>query len=58
MAEDGRQALKTAIRQLEHAEDYLDAVASLVPELDQEVERIVEDVEALKEHLARERQAR
>jgi hypothetical protein len=50
-------SVRTALRQLEHAEDYLDAVAGLLPDLEEEVERIVEDVEVLKEELARRRLA-
>jgi hypothetical protein len=52
-----RQKVKTALRQLECAEDYLEAVASLLPEYEGEIDRMVDGVAALKEHLGQRRLA-
>jgi hypothetical protein len=58
VAEESTESLKTAVLQLERAEDYLEAVASLLPELGGEIERMVDDVEGLKQELTRRRLAR
>lgn len=51
MTEDARKRLKAALRQLEYAEDYLQGVASALPELEREIEKLLEVVADLKEDL-------
>jgi hypothetical protein len=45
--------VRAAIRQLEIAQPYIDAVASLVPDFDEDVERIREELADLRQELIR-----
>jgi hypothetical protein len=45
--------VRTAIRQLEIAQPYIDAVASLVPDFDEDVERIRGELADLRQELIR-----
>jgi hypothetical protein len=54
---DSNDKLGVALRQLEHAEDYLQAAASVLPELEDHIDRMLDDVEALRQDLTRRRLA-
>jgi hypothetical protein len=55
VAQQPTDDLKTAIRQLERAEDYAEGVGHLVPDLGEQVYQLVDDLEAIKANLVRRR---
>jgi hypothetical protein len=55
VAQQPTDGLKTAIRQLERAEDYVEGVSHLVPQLEKEIDQLVDDMEAIKADLIRRR---
>jgi hypothetical protein len=57
MAGSADDKLGVALRQLEHAEDYLQAAANALPDLEDEIDRVLGDVEVLKHDLTRRRLA-
>ena len=57
MAEGRSEELRLAFRQLELAEDYLQGVANAMPDLEQEVEQLLEEVAVLKQDVTKRRLA-
>jgi hypothetical protein len=55
VARQPTEDLTTAIRQLERAEDYVEGVGHLVPDLEEEIYQLVDDLEAIKADLVRRR---
>lgn len=57
MAEGRSEELRLAFRQLELAEDYLQGAASALPDLEEVVEQLLEDVAVLKQDVTKRRLA-
>jgi hypothetical protein len=55
VAQQPSEDLRTAIRQLERAEDYVEGVSHLVPDLEKEIDQLVDDMEAIRANLVRRR---
>ncbi len=57
MADGRSEQLRLALRQLEHAEEYLYGAANVLPELEDEVEQLLAEVAVLKQDLTNRRLA-